>query len=274
MLQFLLLLVAAPLLVWAGVTSYLLAGRQRYLAYFRHKGVPAPERGALAVARVLTLEVGALMTFALWHVVGRFSIGRHVPPSPKGPPVLCVHGFMQNGTNWVGLRRHLHARGRITQSLSMGPPPREQDRYGDVVERTLESLVRDHGAVDIVCHSMGGVVLRRVLQRRPDLTRAVARVVTIASPHSGTAATRGLGRLPEGRAMARRGSWLDELPGLDELVGADAVTTLGSEDDTTVYPVETTRVPGARAVELPGLGHTGLVVYWEALGHVVAALKR
>ena len=266
------LIVAVPLAVPLGIALYLLNAWIRFALYARHVGLETSSWSQ--VPRMVWGEFAALCVLAWWHLTGRGGIKRTVPAQPSGHPVLCVHGFMQNGTNWVGLRRHLHARGRITEALSMGPPPKEQATYGTVVESRLDALCRDYdGLVDVVCHSMGGIVLRRVLDRRPDLARRLGRVVTIASPHAGTAATRGLDRLPEGRAMARRGSYLVELPGLEQLVDPAWVTALGSPDDTTVYPVSTTRGEGARHIELPGLGHNGMVVYWESLAHVVAALN-
>ncbi len=256
------------------VVAYQSVMWRRYVGYFRHKGEALPEPPHPR-PWVMAREVAALLTVGWWHVIGLRGDARRAPEgAERGPPVLCVHGFMQDGTNWVGLRRHLASRGRTTEAVSMGLAPREQDDYADVLEARLAGLLEHvEGPVDVVAHSMGGIVLRRVLHRRPDLARRLRRVVTIASPHVGTAATRGISHLPETRAMARRGDYLVELPCLTELVPNAVVTTLGSPDDTTVYPVESTRLQGAKNLELGGYGHFGLMVWWEPTAHVLAALE-
>ncbi|MEZ4239089.1 MAG: alpha/beta hydrolase [Myxococcota bacterium] len=132
--------------------------------------------------------------------------------------------------------------------------------YAARLERALEALVRAQPEIDVVCHSMGGIVLRMVLQRRPDLAEHVHTVVTLGSPHHGTAAARGMLLLPEPVALAR-GSWLlGDLPHLPALLPGRRVVGVAGEDDAIVYPVATTDEPGAEHVVLPHRGHMSLLV--------------
>jgi pimeloyl-ACP methyl ester carboxylesterase len=140
------------------------------------------------------------------------------------------------------------------------------------LERAVERAVGlDPEGIDVVCHSMGGVLLRSVLARRPDLARRIRRVVTLGSPHRGTAAARGIPWLPEVQALKRRSAFLAGLPSLSALVPR-AVTVAGTLD-TIVYPVDTALEDGAEHVVIPA-GHAGLLTRPEAVAAVRHALVR
>jgi pimeloyl-ACP methyl ester carboxylesterase len=99
-------------------------------------------------------------------------------------PVVLVHGYTQNRADFVYLSRHLRARG-------LGPiygfnyfSFADIRSSGARLARFVERICKRSGipAVDLVCHSMGGLVARHCIRLDPSHVR---RVVTIASPHSG-----------------------------------------------------------------------------------------
>jgi len=99
-------------------------------------------------------------------------------------PVVLVHGYTQNRVDFVYLSRFLRARG-------LGPVYGfNYFSFADIrssakrLARFLERVCKDTGAskVDLVCHSMGGLVARACIGQEPHRIR---RCVTIASPHSG-----------------------------------------------------------------------------------------
>ena len=99
-------------------------------------------------------------------------------------PVVLVHGYTQNRVNFIYLSRFLRARG-------LGPIYGfNYFSFGDIrasgkrLARFVERVCKDTGAssVDLVCHSMGGLVARQCIRLAP---KRVRRCVTIASPHSG-----------------------------------------------------------------------------------------
>ena len=107
-----------------------------------------------------------------------------------GPPVVFVHGYMQNR---VGLRR---ARARA-RAAGRGPlfgfnyPWFSVDRANaERLDRYVARVCKETGsaAVDLVCHSMGGLIAMEMMRdeaRRETLK--VRRCVTIATPHAGVA---------------------------------------------------------------------------------------
>lgn len=253
-----------------GYTAWMLRG---LLAYERHHG--GSERGVVARIPALVNEGAALAVDGWWHLWDiRAASRRQEPAVSTGPLVLCVHGFLQNGTNFCALRSDLASRGRASEAVALGRPWRDPAEYVAVLGERFDRLLAGHNApIDVVCHSMGGLVLRRLLAERPALRGRIGRVVTVATPHFGTAALRGVRRFPEARWMRRRdGGWRGQ-PDLVTLLGAERVATIGSVDDGTVYPELSTRTPGAPHTSLSGIGHAGLLVWRPGRLAILNALR-
>jgi pimeloyl-ACP methyl ester carboxylesterase len=241
---------------------------RRFVGYHAHKGlvaVPSFSEWVSAEARG-----GAVLGY--WHVMGLIdSLASSKPLT--GRLVVCLHGYTQNATNFLGLRRSLQEAGRPTVALSLGYRLAPMSWYAHRLERELRRLSEAHagtpdGGFDLVAHSMGGVVLRMVLAQHPELRSALRTVVTLGSPHHGTAAARGIPLLPEIRALRRRSELLRDLPHLSELLPQARLVAIAGDADTVVYPLETALAPGAQRVVLPGIGHAGLLtepVAWQAV---------
>lgn len=270
-------LITAPLALTAASAGFVGAygtAVYRYQRYHAHTSRIVP--GAMRVWRTHTDELVAYLTIGAWQVANLLMPAGDEPALIKGPPVLCVHGFSQTGANFVGLRAELRHIGRPTLAIRLGTPPRSIERYAAPLAQHLNALAQQRGQVDLVAHSMGGVVLRYVLAEQPDLRGAVRRIVTLGSPHRGTAATRGaLGRFfPEVDQMSRRSSWLADLPTFAETVPNAQVTTIASDTDTVVYPRETSHLPGATMIDLTGIGHAGLLTSRAVRRLVLDAIER
>jgi pimeloyl-ACP methyl ester carboxylesterase len=114
--------------------------------------------------------------------------------------------------------------------------------------------VRTDARLVLVAHSMGGLVARRYLQRY-GARRRVAGLCTIGSPHRGSA----LARWARGRAAAQMrpgNAWLSALP-----LPAATLPTLSiwSDADNFVAPADSSRLDGARNLQLAGRGHFELL---------------
>lgn len=242
----------------------------RFVGYHRHKGIESPP---LSI-RLALHELTAVLQVAWWHVRAVLSDGLRTPSEVRGRPVVCVHGYSQNATNLWAIRRALEHHGRPTLGISLWHRLAPMSWYARRLEGRLEALAAslDEG-FDVVAHSMGGVVLRMVLDRRPDLRRAIHSVVTLGTPHRGTAAVRGMPWLPELRALSRRSDLLQQLPLLRELLPHAQLVTVGSTGDTVVYPVASTLEPYTQNVLLHEIGHTGLLTHQRALAVVCQALS-
>lgn len=261
--------VLAPL-VWTW--AFVLFTWSMRVRYGARRDRPLPKRSTAAQIAVLWREVVALLRAQAWHLTLPFSATHTKPAHPKGNPVLCVHGFTQDASNWRRVRAALHARGREVDAVSMGYPPRAIPRYVEALERRTDALLATTpGPIDVVCHSMGGVILRLLLRKRPDIAARLGRVVTVATPHRGTAAAVGV-LLPETRLLSRTSDQLQAVPMLPKLAPGVRFVSIGSVDDATVYPEPTTRCGGTHHT-LTGLGHAGLISDPEGVDAIVHALE-
>ena len=188
-------------------------------------------------------------------------------------PVIFVHGYMQNRVGFVGLARGLARRGigplygfNYPWFTSLASNAKRLERF---VERVCGET--GSGAVDLVCHSMGGLVAMEMMRdeaRKDDLK--VRRCVTIATPHAGVV-WRGP-MIGIGATNLRRGSKLLEAHAGHTL----KVPTLSvfSSHDNIVHPKETAQLGrrGGRDVEVDGYGHLAILFSPEVTEHVASFL--
>ncbi len=264
---------ALPILVfftWMG------AAHVHAWAWHRRHDPARPALGAAAHVRAWLEEARAFAVLGVWHVIAWPQDDLRWPGVvASGPPVLFVHGFTQNGTNGWGLRRRLEALGRPTAAVSLGLPFRSIHAHAAALTARLRELAAAFpDGFDVVAHSMGGVVLRYALVEHPDLAGRVRRVVTLGSPHAGTAGAR---LAPRGwrvdfSELAPHAPLFARLPSLSDLLPHADVTTVAAVGDLIVYPVATCHQPGARAIALPLLGHASLLTHPRALDVVIEAI--
>jgi triacylglycerol lipase len=229
--------------------------------------------GPWAVLRMLGEETTAVLTLATYYARGLGRSGLRSPRESRGRPVLCVHGFTQNGTNFWGLRRACEARGLATLAVNLGLPFRSVERYVPRLVRSMEAALADSEQLDVVCHSMGGVVLRAALATRPDLAPRLRTIVTLGSPHRGTLYARGFEWFSaDTRELAFGSQLLDRLPTLAHLAPAARVVTISAGWDLIVYPTSSCHAQGGTEVTLPATGHCGLLTSGRARRAVLEAL--
>jgi triacylglycerol lipase len=127
-----------------------------------------------------------------------------------GTPVLLVHGYGANKSNWLFLQRYLRdaGYGRV-HALNYNPLQADVPAIADACTRRARDLMEHCGTdrVHLVGHSLGGLVARYAVQISG--LEGVATCVTVASPHNGAPAARlGLGKtarqLRPGSPLLRR----------------------------------------------------------------------
>jgi pimeloyl-ACP methyl ester carboxylesterase len=264
----------AALLTVAGIAASLAWSHWRFTAYHRHKGIELPPLSAVDVLRLHVGEALAWFVLGGWVFRAAFQDRLVVPSVVRGPPVVCVHGFTQNGTNFWGIRQALGARGRPHRAVWLGRPFQPLVGYQPRLERVLDEVAArfPDQPIDLVCHSMGGIIARLVLRDRPDLAARVRHVVTLGSPHAGTAAPRGFAVAPDVRQLSRRSDVLAKLPPLQELLPHADITSVAAIRDFIVYPHESALLPGTRQVVLHHVGHAGLLTRAEVIAVVADAI--
>lgn len=228
--------------------------------------------GFAGTVSLLAHETRELLLDNFWRLPwDRHALRPDPAPRRDGPaPVLIVHGYLSNRGLFGPLASALEAAG-ATQVFAASfrgifvPIEAFVAQLDARVREILEATGRER--IVLVCHSMGGLVTRAWLAKHG--ARAVERVVTIASPHNGTALAR-LGLGENARQMRQGSDFLRALAAAEGERGPMCpFTSIYTVHDTLVAPQDTSRLPWAKNVALSGWGHVGILTAREA--HLLVA---
>jgi len=249
-----------------------------YTHAFWHRRLTTPVGNLVRAAFV---EFGACMLllpfWPLWMLVGASYEAAHEGEGEargRRNPVVLLHGFAMNRTNWIWLGRRLARRGigplYATSYFSPQSVRRSAEHLARFVDRVCAREKCDH--VDIVGHSLGGVVARYYVERLGG-ARKVGRVVTIGSPHNGTIIAR-LGALfPSARETLQNSSFYTELGPLARREHI-AFTSVWSRADAISEPPESSSIaPAGEDCVFEDLGHLSLLLSPRVLDTVAQRLR-
>jgi triacylglycerol lipase len=188
--------------------------------------------------------------------------------APGRRPVLLVHGYMMNWSNFVVLMWRLRKAGiGPIYVVNLGARVASMDSAARRLSAHIDHILDATSGqdIDVVAHSMGGLVTRLVMAWDGPRHR-IRRLVTLGTPHGGTRLAR-LGLGPKGRAMCEGSSFLAALS------APERVVSISSEHDSVVFPAANAVVgsPG-EDVLLSGYGHFGLITDAEPAFRVIEAL--
>jgi triacylglycerol esterase/lipase EstA (alpha/beta hydrolase family) len=213
----------------------------------------------LARLRMMASEFKASMLVTSW-LVPRASAAIRIYPDSRHPPVLLLHGYGCNSGYWAHLTPLLDAARISHATVDLEPVAGDIDGYVPLVEGAVQSLCKasGEGRVAIVAHSMGGLVARAWMRAHGhEPATRVARVITLGTPHHGTALARfGLGR--NAVQMRRDSAWLRALAASENAATRAVVTSIYTHHDNIVAPQDSSRLEGARNLEFGGVGHVAL----------------
>lgn len=187
------------------------------------------------------------------------------------------------GFTLAALRRKLEKAGFAVHPFDYASVLHEPDVSIDKLIALARSI--DAKKIHFVCHSLGGLMALRALQRMPDL--ALGCVVCLGSPLRGSAIARSIAQLPGGSFVLGKnlGVLLEGLQRIDSKrpVGAIAgrlpfglglvMGALPLPHDGTVS-VEETQIPGLADHCVVPATHTGLLFSEEAAAQTVAFLRQ
>jgi pimeloyl-ACP methyl ester carboxylesterase len=217
--------------------------------------------GGGAAARLIREWRSVLSTNLVWFPWERFAVRPDPEPGPGGGiPIILAHGYFSNRGYFGALVRALEADGAspvFTPNLSAAFTTIEA--YAEELHREIERIASGTAApqVILICHSMGGLGARAYLCARG--AARVVKLITIASPHAGTVHAR-FGGGPNARQMHRGSQFLKELCEKEGDKGpACGVTSIYSPHDNLVAPQETSRLPWAKNIAIPGRGHIDIL---------------
>ncbi len=208
----------------------------------------------------------------------------HERPEVPNARIVFVHGLWMNGLETLWLRRRLRGLGFAPSvfhyaSLRAG--------VAQVVHDLSRYLAQWPPPVHLVGHSLGGVMLLRLFELRPD--QPPGRVVLMGAPAAGSCAAQSVARWAIGPAVLgplalaeltgsgpRRWSQARELGVIAGCGGRGLgrlVSRLPGPNDGTVA-VEETRVEGMTDHVVLPVTHTGMLISGDVARHVARFLQR
>ncbi len=143
--------------------------------------------GFAAPGLAAVLREGSVVSEAGRHVLwaaGERRTRRHTPyavrTTVRGEPVVLVPGFLAGDGSLAPMARSLRRRGHRTYRSSIHANVGCTLQAAAQLETRLEAVVARRGSrVQVVGHSLGGMLARGLAVRRPDL---IAGIVTLGSP--------------------------------------------------------------------------------------------
>ncbi len=249
-------------------------------------GIPGRLTGlSLNLLRASALEVAILAGHLLLYPSGIVQERRPVsvlpprsakdtPPAPPPPrlpaaartPVVLLHGFIDNRSVFLLLRRSLAQHGRHhIESLNYSPLTCDIRTAAELLGRHIEELCERTGSdqVDVVGHSLGGLIARYYVQRLGGDHR-VRTLVTLGTPHAGTRVIPLANAHPIVRQMRPGSAVLEELT-LPSPGCRTRFVSFWSDLDRVMDPLETACLDHpdlvAQNVRVSGVGHLALPVH-------------
>jgi pimeloyl-ACP methyl ester carboxylesterase len=224
----------------------------------------------------LRRHLAQLPLLAMTRLVPRGETVRALPPDGHHPLVL-VYGFGGRPGNFLALRTWLRFAGRRRVYLADFGNSESLEhaalQLGSMILTIAErNELGPDERVDVVAHSMGGLVARLALEDDAVSSR-VATVLTLGTPHSGTwmarfGGTSAIPLRPDSPLIARLAAQLPwpADPGKPRLVA------MWSQTDMLVVPPEGAQVAGALNVEMPGFTHYSYLLDPAAWRRIQAVL--
>ena len=182
-----------------------------------------------------------------------------IPQDARGRrAVLLVHGFVCNRGFWNPWMKRLRLAGVPYGAVSMGPPFGDIAVQAQAIQAAWRELTQATGVPPLlVGHSMGGLALRAWLSTLPEDMALAHEVITIGSPHHGTALA-ALARSEAALQMQVLSPFLRDLATSESPARRARFTCYWSVCDNIVFPANTATLPGARSVAIGGRAHVAL----------------
>jgi triacylglycerol esterase/lipase EstA (alpha/beta hydrolase family) len=198
------------------------------------------------------------------------------PGVPDGhPPLLFVHGLGGNRNNFLPMAAYLRLHGRkrayrihFTSGLPIPEMAAELARF----IRTVKKATGEK-QVDIVAHSMGGVISRLAIMDHR-LRTSVRTLVTLGSPHHGTHPAR-YANTPKTRDLRPDSELMQRLAKAPWPKGVRGVT-FWSRGDVFILPAESAKVEGTEQVDVSPFTHYSYLIdprSWIAVADALRATE-
>lgn len=188
-------------------------------------------------------------------------------------PIVLIHGLGGNRGTWWPLRLFLRLHGyRRVYAFGYEDGTVQELAAGlvEFIDEVREKTGREQ--VNIVAHSLGGIISRYAIQRLRQ-AEAVKTLITLASPHQGTYMANWANTTLT-RALRADSDLIADLNTDDLSVLSVRLVTVRSDRDIYVLPHENMTHPDAENIFVPGLAHTQQILSKEVYRIILRCLTQ
>jgi pimeloyl-ACP methyl ester carboxylesterase len=193
----------------------------------------------------------------------------------RGPdeflPIVLVHGLGGNRGAWLPFRLFLRINGH-RRIYAFGYEEGTVEEHAGDLKDFVDGVLRRTGEaqVDIVAHSLGGIIARYAIQRL-GMSVAVRTLVTLAAPHQGTYAAR-YANTTLTRSLRPESDLIRDLNADDLESCPMRFFSIFSNRDVYVVPAERMTHPAAENVFVPDVSHSQYLVSPKVFKAVASCL--
>jgi triacylglycerol lipase len=187
-------------------------------------------------------------------------------------PVLLIHGIDDTGAVFNTMAGYLRQRSWSVHTLDLIPNNGALglDELAKQVDDYVATNFAPEETLDVVGFSMGGIVSRYYIQRLGGIKR-VQRLITISSPHYGTALAYASGR-PGCLQMRTHSPFLKDLNSDAVMLMQLNFTSIWTPYDLMIVPANSSQMPLGREEIVPVALHPWMLKDSRSLAIVAAAL--
>ena len=197
--------------------------------------------------------------------------------APQQPVIFFVHGYGGSRGNFLPMQSYFRLRG-FSNTISIGFHDTSRiESMADELRSAIRSVILRNqlpvGSIDIVAHSLGGIISRVMLQDK-DLQPYVRNLVTLATPHSGSGLARYLDT-PICRGLMPNSSLLKEL-GEQKEWGSEnmpKLTSFWTPKDCILIPADSAKLVGANNIREPECTHISFLLKPRVWDRIIQALE-
>ena len=192
--------------------------------------------------------------------------------------VLLVHGLAGHPSNFRAIERYLtHVAGRRSRAIDLRDGDCLDEMAGHL-RQTIANLTDCDGddspqKVDLITHSMGGIVARLAMEDKATRAR-VATLITMATPHHGTHLAR-LADTPRTLDLRPDSPIMQRLAAQDfwDAPEGPRLFALWSRSDTTILPATSARWEAAQTHHMAKFTHLSFLLSPESWRFLARLLR-
>ncbi|WP_316346888.1 alpha/beta fold hydrolase [Desulfuromonas acetoxidans] len=217
------------------------------------------------ILKIYALEYFATLASLLIYPLGLHS-SKHPQSNKEHPIVLLIHGLYLNRASSFYLKKHLEQHDYHVITLNL-PPWKEVETLTECIDRAISALRQEGftGPIDLVGHSLGGLIARNYVQRRGG-DKYIRQCITVGAPHFGSKIVPfSISKLA--RQLAPGSLFIEQLNQAKwpESVGFYSIFT---PLDNIVLPPGRSKHPAARNIEIANSGHMTLWYHPHTIRHL------